>query len=246
MTTNLLTVLAVTWNEEAIIGDFIDWYRTAIPECTIVIYDNCSTDATAAIALRKGCKVRFFDTANTFDEQSLIDIRNHRWKDHSSSYYCVVDADEWVAVTRELLVANLKTAEWDVCRCLGFDLFGDRGDDMWQLRHGVPNARYSKPVLFRNTIRETDFAPGSHDGTPTKHDGTAVQWCSGFPNLYHTKWRSWEEGTAGSRLSPRGNGARTRGRWGGASTIPCRKPPTASTSPRGIDNACGWSEWARE
>ena len=37
MTTNLLTVLAVTWNEEAIIGDFIDWYRTAIPECTIVI-----------------------------------------------------------------------------------------------------------------------------------------------------------------------------------------------------------------
>jgi glycosyltransferase involved in cell wall biosynthesis len=194
MTTNLLTVLAVTWNEEAIISDFIDWYRTAIPECTIVIYDNCSTDATAAIALRKGCQVRSFDTANTYDEQALIDIRNQRWKDHPSSYYCVVDADEWVAVTREFLVANLKTAEWDVCRCLGFDLFGDRGDDMWQLRHGVPNARYSKPVLFRNTIRETDFAPGSHDGTPTKHDGTAVRWCAGFPNLYHTKWRSWEEG----------------------------------------------------
>jgi hypothetical protein len=37
MTTNLLPVLAMTWNEEAIIGDFIDWYRTAIPECTIVI-----------------------------------------------------------------------------------------------------------------------------------------------------------------------------------------------------------------
>jgi len=37
MTTNLLTVLAVTWNEEAIISDFIDWYRTAIPECAIVI-----------------------------------------------------------------------------------------------------------------------------------------------------------------------------------------------------------------
>jgi glycosyltransferase involved in cell wall biosynthesis len=108
MTTNLLTVLAVTWNEEAIIGDFIDWYRTAIPECTIVIYDNCSTDATAAIALRKGCEVRFFDTANTYDEQSLVDIRNHRWKDYSSSYCCVVDADEWVAVTREFLVASLK------------------------------------------------------------------------------------------------------------------------------------------
>jgi hypothetical protein len=53
MTTNLLTVLAVTWNDGAIIGDFIDWYRTAVPECTIVIYDNLSSDARSSPNARR-------------------------------------------------------------------------------------------------------------------------------------------------------------------------------------------------
>lgn len=93
---------------------------------------------------------------------------------------------------------------------------------MWRLRYGVPNARYSKPVLFRDTIRETNFEPGSHDGNPQKHGDTTVQWCSGFPNLYHTKWRSWEYGIQRQRaIAARERSAHSRQMgWGFHYSLP--------------------------
>lgn len=190
---DLLTVFTVTWNEEKNISDFIDWYRTAVPECKIVIYDNYSTDKTVEIALSKNCEVKSFDTNGKLDEMTLINIRNNCWKEYNSHYYCVVDADEFVEVTKEFLLKGLNE-NWDICKCFGYEMFGDNDDTIWDLKYGVPSVGYSKPVLFKNTIAETNFEPGSHKGNPIKKFNLPVNWINDYPNLYHTKWRSWENG----------------------------------------------------
>jgi glycosyltransferase involved in cell wall biosynthesis len=200
----LLTVFTTTWNEEDIIEDFIQWYRSAVPNCKIVVQDNNSDDNTVDIALKNNCEVVYFDTQGTLDERSLTNLRNNCWKKHPSEYYCVVDSDEWVDVNEHILKRNLEKNEWDVSRCLGFEIFGQDGDEIKDLTLGTFSIGYSKPVLFRNTISEINFDPGSHNANPIKYFGSKVDWLDGYIKLYHTKWRSWERGIARQKmLAPR-------------------------------------------
>jgi glycosyltransferase involved in cell wall biosynthesis len=52
-----IAVLIPCYNEEVAIAQVIDSFRQQLPAATIYVFDNCSTDATAAIASRNGAVV---------------------------------------------------------------------------------------------------------------------------------------------------------------------------------------------
>ncbi|WP_417304305.1 glycosyltransferase, partial [Ellagibacter isourolithinifaciens] len=47
------------YNEAPTIGKVVDDFHRELPEATVYVYDNASTDATAAIAMGHGATVRF-------------------------------------------------------------------------------------------------------------------------------------------------------------------------------------------
>lgn len=195
----LLHVFVVTWNEEKIILDFIQWYRSRISNCLITVIDNMSTDRTADIALDNECEVRFFNTNNQMDEKTLMDIRNNCWKQSEAQWCLVVDTDELVDVTTDYL-----TDAWlgNIVRCKGYEMFGTEEDIIETLTQGCESAGYCKPVLFRpNEIEQINLTPGSHDANPKTRAPFLLQWETKYPrNMYHTKWRSWSNGIERARL----------------------------------------------
>nr|WP_239452410.1 glycosyltransferase [Collinsella intestinalis] len=54
-----VAVLIPCYNEALTVGKVIDVFRAALPGATIYVYDNNSTDDTAAIAREHGAVVRF-------------------------------------------------------------------------------------------------------------------------------------------------------------------------------------------
>ncbi len=60
MTTNpKIAVLLPCHDEQATIGKVIDDFRRALPEATIYVFDNCSTDETAIVARQHGAEVLY-------------------------------------------------------------------------------------------------------------------------------------------------------------------------------------------
>lgn len=53
-----IAVLIPCYNEEQTIGKVIDDWKNELPEATIYVYDNNSTDRTYEIATQKGVVVR--------------------------------------------------------------------------------------------------------------------------------------------------------------------------------------------
>ena len=53
-----IAVLIPCYNEEQTIGKVIDDWKNELPEATIYVYDNNSTDRTYEIATQKGAVVR--------------------------------------------------------------------------------------------------------------------------------------------------------------------------------------------
>ncbi len=53
-----IAVLIPCYNEEATVGKVIDDFKRELPEATVYVYDNNSTDRTSEIALEKGAVVR--------------------------------------------------------------------------------------------------------------------------------------------------------------------------------------------
>ena len=48
-----LAVLVPCFNEEAAVPKVVADFRAALPGCTVFVYDNCSTDATATFIMNE-------------------------------------------------------------------------------------------------------------------------------------------------------------------------------------------------
>jgi len=131
------------------------------------------------------------------DEKTLMDIRNSYWKESEAQWCLVVDADELVDVRMEFLLNSRAS----MVRCTGYEMFGTEEDTIDTLIYGCPSLGYCKPVLFRPaTIKETNFAPGSHSANPISIDGSKNEIWENVVDLYHTKWRSWTNGIERAHL----------------------------------------------
>lgn len=54
-----IAVIIPCFNEAQTIGKVVDDFHRELPEATVYVYDNASTDATAAIAMKHGATVRY-------------------------------------------------------------------------------------------------------------------------------------------------------------------------------------------
>ncbi|MEZ5917985.1 MAG: glycosyltransferase [Parvularculaceae bacterium] len=59
MSAPAVAVILPCYNEAAAIGDVVASFRKALPAAIIYVYDNASTDDTAAVARAAGAVVRF-------------------------------------------------------------------------------------------------------------------------------------------------------------------------------------------
>lgn len=164
----MITIYTIAWNEEFMLPYFIYHYRQRFPECTIIVYDNQSTDRTKEIAERAGCEVRTLYTGNTLSDRAYLDIKNNAWKEALTDWVLIADVDE-----------HLNIFESDILyeQSLGFTYIRAKGFNMVNLQHhmlppmdlthGIRAESYDKIYCFNKTkVKEINYGYGCHRASP--------------------------------------------------------------------------------
>ncbi|MEC4294528.1 glycosyltransferase family 2 protein [Adlercreutzia shanghongiae] len=104
-----VAVLVPCYNEAVTIAKVVDDFRAALPEATVYVYDNNSTDDTAAIAAAHGAVVR------RETRQGKGNVVRSMFRDIDAEYYLMVDGDDtYPAEAATLLLAPLAADEADM------------------------------------------------------------------------------------------------------------------------------------
>ncbi len=97
-----IAVLVPCFNEEATIAQVVHGFRQALPEATIFVYDNNSTDGTLARAREAGAVVR------SEIRQGKGNVMRRMFSDIDADVYVLVDGDDtYDAPSAPALVAKL-------------------------------------------------------------------------------------------------------------------------------------------
>ena len=83
-----IAVIIPCYNEAPTIGKVVDDFHRELPEATVYVYDNASTDATAAIAMGHGATVRFEP------RQGKGNVCRQMFRDIDADCYLMVDGDD--------------------------------------------------------------------------------------------------------------------------------------------------------
>lgn len=83
-----IAVIIPCYNEAPTIGKVVDDFHREMPEATVYVYDNASTDATAAIAMGHGATVRFEP------RQGKGNVCRQMFRDIDADCYLMVDGDD--------------------------------------------------------------------------------------------------------------------------------------------------------
>lgn len=178
----MLTIYTITYNEELVLPHFIKWYRSRSPNCTIVVYDNESTDNTEQIAMDNNCEVVNYSTDNKLSDSAYLKIKNNAWKQADTDWVMVVDCDEFVDVTENDLI-ELESNKKTIVSAVGFNMCNVEGlTELADIKHGVRAEQYDKSILFnKKYIKEINYEAGCHSCTPKG----VVNYAKGLVNLYH-------------------------------------------------------------
>ena len=107
--TPTVAVLVPCYNEALTIAKVVDDFRRVLPEATVYVYDNNSSDDTAAIARAHGAVVR------TERRQGKGNVVRQMMRDIDADYYVMVDGDDtYPAEAAPELLAPLMADEADM------------------------------------------------------------------------------------------------------------------------------------
>lgn len=147
-----IAVLFPCYNEEAAIADCVHGFRAALPQATIYVYDNASTDRTRERAAEAGALVR------TETLRGKGNVVRRMFADIEADIYVLADGDNtYDAASAPRLVETLLSRNLDMvvgARVAGAD------DDAYRRGHRLGNRLLSGFVaqLFGN--RFTDMLSG--------------------------------------------------------------------------------------
>lgn len=190
-------IYTMVWNEARLLPFFLDHYKWVD---RIVAFDNRSTDDTRAILkAAPNVEVRDLDTQGLQSEEAHLYIRNEAWKEArgKADWILIADADEFL-FHHDLpgCVGRLYAEGVTVARCYGWQMVAETFPDpkagplVRQVRCGVQNSSYSKPVLFRpDQVVESRFGGGAHHSAPT---GNVAYRGMGSLALLHYKFLGWD------------------------------------------------------
>jgi len=164
-----ITIYTITYNEEKMLPFFLDHYSKFASK--IVIYDNESTDDTVKIAKTHPLVKNIYSikTNDQLDDRMYLEVKHNCWKEDTADYVMLVDNDELIYYEGNI-VEYLETTNESVYKTKGYDMisenFPKNGISITdQIKHGVFNKFYSKPVVFKpNDIRRVLFDIGTHNG----------------------------------------------------------------------------------
>lgn len=83
-----IAVIIPCYNEVLTIGKVVDDFHRELPEATVYVYDNDSTDATAAIAMKHGATVRYEP------RRGKGNVCRQMFRDIDAACYLMVDGDD--------------------------------------------------------------------------------------------------------------------------------------------------------
>lgn len=83
-----IAVIIPCYNEALTIGKVVDDFHRELPEAAVYVYDNDSTDATAAIAMKHGATVRFEP------RRGKGNVCRQMFRDIDAACYLMVDGDD--------------------------------------------------------------------------------------------------------------------------------------------------------
>lgn len=105
-----IAVLIPCYNEAVTIGKVVDDFHIALPQASIYVYDNNSSDETGRIARDHGAIVR------TERRQGKGNVVRQMLRDVSADYYLMVDGDDtYPAEAAPALLEPLMADEADMC-----------------------------------------------------------------------------------------------------------------------------------
>lgn len=128
-----IAVLIPCYNEAITIAKVIDDFKRELPEATIYVYDNNSSDDTAEIARKHGAIVR------REPRQGKGNVVRSMFREIDADYYIMVDGDDtYPAEAARNLIAPLESGEADMT--VGDRLSnGSYGDENDRAFHGFGN-----------------------------------------------------------------------------------------------------------
>ena len=104
-----VAVLIPCYNEAATIAKVVGDFRAALPEATIYVYDNASTDGTAAIAAAAGAVVR------REPRRGKGNVVRSMFRDVDADCYLMVDGDDtYPAEAAAALIAPIAAGDADM------------------------------------------------------------------------------------------------------------------------------------
>ena len=107
-----IAVLIPCHNEEVAIGDVVGAFRAALPGAIVYVYDNNSTDATAARAADAGAVVRYESL------QGKGNVVRRMFADVEADLYVMVDGDgTYDAAAAKAMIERLRTERLDMVVC---------------------------------------------------------------------------------------------------------------------------------
>lgn len=83
-----IAVIIPCYNEALTIGKVVDDFHRELPEATVYVYDNGSTDSTAAIAMKHGATVRYEP------RRGKGNVCRQMFRDIDAACYLMVDGDD--------------------------------------------------------------------------------------------------------------------------------------------------------
>lgn len=144
-----IAVLIPCWNEEKTIRDVVEGFKGSLPEATIYVYDNNSTDATAEIAAACGAVVRHEYM------QGKGNVIRRMFREIDAECYIMVDGDNTYPAenAREMVQLVLeKNADMVVGDRLSSTYFEENKRPFHNFGNKI--VRKSINVLFKNNIRD--------------------------------------------------------------------------------------------
>ena len=126
-----VAVLIPCYNEAVTIGKVVDDFRRVLPEATVYVYDNNSSDGTGEIAREHGAVVR------CERRQGKGNVVRQMMRDIDADYYLMVDGDDtYPAEAAPELLAPLVADEADMVVGDRLSTYGEENDRAF---HGFGN-----------------------------------------------------------------------------------------------------------
>jgi len=144
-----IAVLIPCYNESLTVAKVVSDWKTALPEATVYVYDNNSTDGTAEIAEKAGAVVRHEY------QQGKGNVIRRMFREIDACVYLMVDGDDTYPADRAREMADLvlyRQADMVVGDRLSSTYFTENKRRFHNLGNSV--VRWSINTLFHSDIRD--------------------------------------------------------------------------------------------